>query len=192
MYFPTHSPPLSSTRRSISRSIMAGRVTTAFNTYLLHHGFRRRSGFDRNRSSPRPCNLQSAGLDWKGIESTGCPIDPFHVVSVVRLFHPRAWRHGVDYGIASEYEPHVRRGRERRLDWVPGFRLGNGARRSCLVARLTADRSPCSCGAKDGSVHGRVDQGPVRVVGPHNSTKRKGYLAALLAEWHYAQFDRIR
>jgi hypothetical protein len=66
-----------------------------------------------------------------------------------------------------------------------------GAHGPGLVGGLAPDNPARSSGAKGGTVHGRLDQRIVRVVGAHGSADRKGYLAVLLAEWHTAELCRI-
>ena len=95
-------------------------------------------------------------------------------------------------GLRREHEPHVRGGGEPRVGWFSAFRPGHGARGSGLVGRLAFHDPACPSGAADRTIHGRLDQGSLRVVGAECPAHGKGHLAAFLAERHHAELRRVR
>ena len=61
-----------------------------------------------------------------------------------------------------------------------------------LVGRLTVHDSARPGRAAHRTVHDRLDQGAVRMVGTERPTDREGHLAAFLAERHDAELRRVR
>ena len=104
-----------------------------------------------HRPDAEPGDLQQAGLARDRAEPAGGPLDPLHLVLLVRAVHPGARDHGVRYRSETEHEPHVRRGGERLLDRVSAFRPGHGARGLWPGGSLRLSRSgtPVWCSGPD-------------------------------------------
>jgi sulfoxide reductase catalytic subunit YedY len=96
------------------------------------------------------------------------PLDPFHLVRLVRVVHPGARNHGVHHRHPGEHKPHVRRGAQRGLGGLSAIRPRYGTPWGGVVGRIAVHDPARSSGAEGRALHGRLDQGVVGVVGAYS------------------------